>query len=105
MTLLISKVIFALCFVSLQECTKVVRPILFGGLVRYFVANSTVTQVDAYLYATGISLCAFLECLLDSPYCFYAARLGMWLHAATCALIYKKVHSLVEIRLKSKDWG
>ena len=78
------------CKQFLQECLKVVQPILFGGLLRYFVVNSTMSDTHAYLYATGISSCAFFECLIDSPYCFHASRLGMWLHIATCALIYKK---------------
>ncbi len=80
-----------LAFVPFQEATKVVQPLMLGGLIRYFVPGSGVTKFDAYMMALGLSLCAMMLAVSHHPYFYGVQRIGMRLRIAACGLIYKKV--------------
>ena len=73
-----------------QESTKVVQPVLLGGLIRYFSEDSNVSRLDAYMYALGVSICALIIALAHHPYFFLVTRMGMWLRIASCSMIYNK---------------
>ncbi|XP_064615830.1 ATP-binding cassette sub-family C member 4-like, partial [Liolophura sinensis] len=83
-----------------EESTKVVQPLLLGGLIRYFTPSSTVSQRDAYLYAMGLSLCSITLAILHHPYFFGVQRIGMQIRVACCSLLYKKA-----LRLSNKALG
>ena len=70
------------------------QPLLLGGLIRYFTPNSQVTEMEAYLYAMGVSLCAILIAVAHHPYFFGVTRMGMQMRVACCSLMYKKVGSV-----------
>ena len=46
---------------------------------------------EAYMYAGGVALTAFVAALAHHPYFFGVQRMGMWLRVSACALIYNKV--------------
>ncbi|XP_023933062.1 multidrug resistance-associated protein 4-like isoform X4 [Lingula anatina] len=73
-----------------EEATKVVQPVLLGGLIRYFSPGSTMEPWEAYMYAAGVSFCAMFLAIFHHPYFFGVQRIGMWLRIASCSLIYKK---------------
>jgi ATP-binding cassette subfamily C (CFTR/MRP) protein 4 len=77
----------------MQETTKVLQPVLLGGLIRYFTGDGEVPLLHAYLYALGVSVCAVIIAIVHHPYFFLVTRMGMWLRIASCSMIYKKVRS------------
>ncbi|RUS91065.1 hypothetical protein EGW08_001193, partial [Elysia chlorotica] len=76
--------------VALEEGTKVVQPLLLGGLIRYFTPNSTTSRSEAWLYAMGVALCAVVLAISHHPYFFAVQRIGMRMRIACCSLMYKK---------------
>lgn len=76
---------------SLQEILRLAQPILLGQLVRYFVQDSPISIRDAYLYASGLSMCAFLSSMSNAPYSFMRQVYGMRIRVACTGLVYKKV--------------
>lgn len=77
-------------FLMPQESVRVVQPLLLGGLIRYFTPSSDMPMSEAYLYATGVSLCAILIAITHHPYFFFVTRMGMQMRVACCSLMYKK---------------
>ena len=71
--------------------TKVVQPLLMGGLIRYFSPDTTVSLLEAYMYAIGVGLCAVLVAITHHPYFFQVMRIGMRIRVAACSLLFKKV--------------
>lgn len=74
----------------MEEATKVIQPLLLGGLIRYFTPNSTVSKTESYLYAMGVSLCAVMLAVAHHPYFFGVQRIGMKMRIACCSLLYRK---------------
>ncbi|WAR27474.1 MRP4-like protein [Mya arenaria] len=72
------------------EMTKIVQPLLLGGLIRYFTPGSEVTKTESLLYAGGISLCAVILAVSHHPYFFGVQRIGMKMRIACCSLLYRK---------------
>ncbi|XP_062612836.1 ATP-binding cassette sub-family C member 4-like isoform X2 [Saccostrea cucullata] len=86
--------------VFIEEATKVVQPLLLGQLIRYFTPNSTISQMDAYLYAMGMSLAAIVLAVSHHPYFFTVQRIGMQIRVACCSLLYRKA-----LRLSNRAMG
>ncbi|BFZ06670.1 hypothetical protein BsWGS_09709 [Bradybaena similaris] len=86
--------------VFLEEATKVIQPILLGGLIRYFTPEATVSKLDAWLYAFGVSFCAIVLAVSHHPYFFCVQRIGMRMRIACCSLMYKKC-----LKLSNKALG
>ncbi|KAK0054448.1 multidrug resistance-associated protein 4, partial [Biomphalaria pfeifferi] len=86
--------------VFFEEATKVVQPLLLGGLIRYFTPDSPVSKKEAWLYAMGVSLCAIVLAITHHPYFFCVQRIGMRMRIACCSLMYKKC-----LRLSNKALG
>ena len=82
-----------LCFLH-QEGTKVVQPLLLGGLIRYFTPNTTTSRTEAWMYAMGVAFCAIVLAISHHPYFFAVQRIGMRMRIACCSLMYKKVRLL-----------
>ncbi|KAK6195726.1 hypothetical protein SNE40_001091 [Patella caerulea] len=86
--------------VLVEEGTKVVQPLLLGGLIRYFTPDSNMSDKEAYLYAMGVSLCAIVLAVSHHPYFFTVCKIGMQARIACCSLIYKK-----SLRLSNEALG
>ncbi|XP_050391108.1 ATP-binding cassette sub-family C member 4 [Patella vulgata] len=86
--------------VFVEEGTKVVQPLLLGGLIRYFTPDSKMSDMEAYLYAMGVSLCAIVLAVSHHPYFFTVCKIGMQARIACCSLIYKK-----SLRLSNEALG
>ncbi|XP_060582248.1 ATP-binding cassette sub-family C member 4-like isoform X3 [Ruditapes philippinarum] len=84
----------------LEEATKVIQPLLLGGLIRYFTPGSGVSKTESYLYAMGVSLCAIMLAISHHPYFFGVQRIGMKMRIACCSLLYRK-----SLRLSSEGLG
>ncbi|XP_006814818.1 ATP-binding cassette sub-family C member 4-like, partial [Saccoglossus kowalevskii] len=80
--------------VFLEETVKVIQPLLLGQLISYFSPGSTKTQTEAYLYAFGVSICAFLLIVTHHPYFHCTQVIGMRIRICCCALIYRKALTL-----------
>ncbi|XP_052217717.1 ATP-binding cassette sub-family C member 4-like isoform X4 [Dreissena polymorpha] len=74
----------------LEEATKVIQPLLLGGLIRYFTPGSGVGKTESYLFAGGVSLCALVLAVTHHPYFFGVQRIGMKMRIACCSLLYRK---------------
>ncbi|KAH9505170.1 Multidrug resistance-associated protein 4 [Bulinus truncatus] len=92
------------CLVGLvvffEEATKVIQPLLLGGLIRFFTPESQVSKQEAWLYAFGVSMCAIILAITHHPYFFCVQRIGMRMRVACCSLMYKKC-----LRLSNKALG
>ncbi|XP_071086237.1 ATP-binding cassette sub-family C member 4-like [Haliotis cracherodii] len=86
--------------VFIEEGTKVVQPLLLGGLIRFFTPESTISKEEAYLYAMAVSICAIVLAVAHHPYFFSVTRIGMQMRVACCSLMYKK-----SLRLSNKALG
>lgn len=75
----------------LQDLLKLAQPILLGQLVLYFVEDSPISTRDAYLYALGLSLFAFVSSIVNAPYSFMRQVYGMRMRVACTGLVYRKV--------------
>ena len=74
-----------------KEAVKVTQPLLMGRLIKYFQPESELSRTEAYLYALGVSLCSLYIAFFHQPVYLNMQRNGLWIRAATCALIYRKV--------------
>ncbi|CAG5134060.1 unnamed protein product, partial [Candidula unifasciata] len=86
--------------VLLEETTKVIQPLLLGGLIRYFTPNAPISKFEAWMYALGVSLCAIVLAVAHHPYFFWVQRIGMRMRIACCSLMYRKC-----LRLSNKAMG
>ena len=75
-----------------QEFLRIMQPLLLGGLIRYFDADTKVTKTDAYLYALGMTLSAAFMSISHHTYFYQTQKLGMDARVACSSLIYKKVN-------------
>ncbi|RUS69047.1 hypothetical protein EGW08_023190, partial [Elysia chlorotica] len=82
----------------IEEFVKLVQPVLLAEFLDYFSARSTTSDIQAWLYATGVLLCTVTMALLHHQYFLGSARIGMNARVGTCALIYKK-----SLRLSNKS--
>jgi ATP-binding cassette subfamily C (CFTR/MRP) protein 4 len=73
--------------------TDCIQPQILGALIMSFVdsSGSSVITSDAYLYAAGIVLCAFLDVVINHPYLYYVLETSMKLKIGSTGLVYKKV--------------
>ena len=51
------------------------------------------SQLEAYLYATGVVLCSAIYTFTHHPYFFGVMHLGMKIRVASCSLLYRLVSS------------
>ena len=51
---------------------------------------------DAFLYAMGVSLCAVLVNLFNTPFTFISQVFGMRVRVASTAMVYKKVITVIK---------
>ncbi|XP_070538062.1 ATP-binding cassette sub-family C member 4-like isoform X3 [Ptychodera flava] len=91
--------------VLFEETFKIISPILLGNLISYFSPGSTMTKFDAYMYATGISLCVIMLMITHHPYFFVSQRIGMRIRISCCSLIYRKALRLSHIALGQTTTG
>lgn len=82
-------------YLCIQESTKVIQPLLLGGLIRYFTPESQVTKTEGFMYAAGVSFCAFVLAIAHHPYFFGVQRIGMKMRVACCSLLYRKVRDVM----------
>ncbi|GFS16324.1 cystic fibrosis transmembrane conductance regulator [Elysia marginata] len=81
-----------------EEMIKIAQPVLLAVFLDYFSQDSKTTSTEAWLYATGVVLCAVLIGLLHHPYFFESSRVGMKMRVSSCSIIYKK-----SLRLSNKS--
>ncbi|KAK3729239.1 hypothetical protein RRG08_008566 [Elysia crispata] len=91
--------------VALEEGTKVVQPLLLGGLIRYFTPNTTTSRTEAWMYAMGVAFCAIVLAISHHPYFFAVQRIGMRMRIACCSLMYKKCLRLSTKALNESSVG
>ena len=74
----------------IQESVRTVQPICLFYLVSYFMPSSSVTKLEAYLYAVGVTLTSTLSVVLHQLYFFSGHRAGMHMRIATTGCVYRK---------------
>lgn len=80
-----------------------VQPLFLGGLVSFFAAGqTTVSEREAFYYATGIVLCSLMLVMTLQPYLFYAFKTSTRIRVALSGLIYRKC---LQISKNSTDDG
>ncbi|WAQ93730.1 MRP4-like protein [Mya arenaria] len=73
-----------------EETSRLVQPLLLGGLIRYFTPGPEVTKTESLLYAGGVSLCTLILAITHHPYFFGVQRIGMKIRIACSSLLYRK---------------
>ena len=58
--------------------------------MSYFTSGSSITKLEAYISATGLTLSSMLSVVLHQLYFFYGHRTGMHMRIATTGCIYRK---------------
>ncbi|XP_020629411.1 multidrug resistance-associated protein 4-like isoform X2 [Orbicella faveolata] len=84
------ELIFVGLFGFLNEAIRTVQPIFLLYLVSYFMPGSSITKLEAYLYAMGVTLSSMLSVVLHQLYFFNGHRTGMHLRIATTGCVYRK---------------
>ncbi|GFS27776.1 cystic fibrosis transmembrane conductance regulator, partial [Elysia marginata] len=79
---------------------KLGQPILLATFLDYFTLNSTTSSTEAWLYATGVVLCAVMLAITLHTYYFGASRIGMRIRVGLCSLMYGKC-----LRLNNKSFN
>ena len=77
-------------YLLMQEAIRTVQPIFLLYLVSYFMYGSSITKLEAYLYAMGVTLSSMLSVVLHQLYFFNGHRTGMHLRIATTGCVYRK---------------
>ncbi|XP_045158220.2 ATP-binding cassette sub-family C member 4-like [Mercenaria mercenaria] len=77
-----------------EEATIIIQPILLSGLIRYFTADSPVSNADSYMYAGGVGFCAIILAFTHHPYYLGVQMIGIRMKVACSSLIYKKSQRL-----------
>ena len=54
------------------------------------MSGSSITKLEAYIFATGLTLSSMLSVVLHQLYFFYGHRTGMHMRIATTGCIYRK---------------
>ena len=67
-------------------------------MVSYFMPGSSITKLEAYLYAMGVTLSSMLSVVLHQLYFFNGHRTGMHLRIATTGCVYRKASARVVFR-------
>ena len=58
-------------------------------MIEYFTPGSSMSQLEAYLYATGVVMCSAVYTFTHHPYFFGVMHLGMKIRVASCSLLYR----------------
>ena len=61
--------------------------------MEYFAVGSEMSEVEAYLYASGVVVMAALYTFTHHAYFFGVMHTGMRIRVAACSLLYRKVKS------------
>ncbi|CAH3029808.1 unnamed protein product [Porites evermanni] len=88
-------------FGFLNETIRTAQPVILFYLVSYFTSGSSITKLEAYIFATGLTLSSMLSIVLHQLYFFYGHRTGMHMRIATTGCIYRKVLRLASQGLYS----
>uniref|UniRef100_A0A8C4X1U4 Cystic fibrosis transmembrane conductance regulator n=1 Tax=Eptatretus burgeri TaxID=7764 RepID=A0A8C4X1U4_EPTBU len=91
-------------FAFTEEALRIIQPLLLGGLINYF-QHAYSSQATAYLYAAGVSGCAFAFAIIHHIYFFQSQRIGMRIRVALCHLIYSKALRLSSTAMKYTTTG
>lgn len=78
-------------FLSLQEVTKAVQPLLLGRIIASYDPSNSLERSIAYYLAIGLCLLFIVRTLLLHPTIFGLHHIGMQIRIAMFSLIYKKV--------------
>ncbi|XP_047107183.1 ATP-binding cassette sub-family C member 4-like [Schistocerca piceifrons] len=74
-----------------QLILRVAQPLLLGFTIQYFNPGSTITEEQAYIYASLMVLINFLKLFCHHHYTMLTTYVGMRVRVACCALLYRKV--------------
>jgi len=85
-------------YLPIQEAIRTVQPIFLLYLVSYFMPGSSITKLEAYLYAMGVTLSSMLSVVLHQLYFFNGHRTGMHLRIATTGCVYRKASVIIIFR-------
>ena len=66
-------------------------PCVSGWMMEYFAVGSEMSEVEAYLYASGVVVMAALYTFTHHAYFFGVMHTGMRIRVAACSLLYRKV--------------
>ena len=69
--------------------------IIKGWMIESFASGSTVSRLEAYMYASGLVCCSAISVAVCHPTFFGLGHLGMKIRVATCSLIYRSVKNLI----------
>ncbi|XP_049948143.1 ATP-binding cassette sub-family C member 4-like [Schistocerca serialis cubense] len=74
-----------------QLILRVAQPLLLGYTIQYFSPGSTITEDQAYIYASLMVIINFLKLFCHHHYTMLTTYVGMRVRVACCALLYRKV--------------
>ncbi|GFN81907.1 multidrug resistance-associated protein 4 [Plakobranchus ocellatus] len=92
-------------FGFVEEGIKVLQPVLIAQLLGYFTPDSTTTREEAWMYASGVAICAMVLVFMHQPYFFGTARTGMQMRISCCSLMFRKCLRLSNKSLNQSSVG
>ncbi|TKR82120.1 hypothetical protein L596_015893 [Steinernema carpocapsae] len=81
-------------FLFLEEFVKLLQPYFMGHLIRYFEANTNLSENDAYFAAGGVAFTCIFYVVVHHPYFFGLQKIGLELKVGASGLLMKKGVSL-----------
>ncbi|KAL5004211.1 hypothetical protein ScPMuIL_017667 [Solemya velum] len=73
------------------EIFRVLQPYLIGQLVSYFLADTTMSAFEAYMYAVLLGLSTLGQVLFKAVYYFSMQKVAIQMKTAVGALVYRKI--------------
>ncbi|XP_076254933.1 putative multidrug resistance-associated protein lethal(2)03659 isoform X1 [Rhynchophorus ferrugineus] len=82
--------LLGLCYLIIEIFIRLGQPLCLSQLLHYYEPNTTMSKREAYYYASGIALTAFLSSSSIHSYMLRIFHLGARIRIATSTLVYRK---------------
>ncbi|XP_060518435.1 probable multidrug resistance-associated protein lethal(2)03659 [Cylas formicarius] len=98
-------VILGFLYFFMEMCAKLSQPIALSKLLEYYQPDSTMSQNEAYIYATLIVLSSLVYILCQHTFMLHALHLGMMIRVAASTTLYRKALKLNKSALAGTTIG
>ncbi|XP_050293465.1 probable multidrug resistance-associated protein lethal(2)03659 [Anthonomus grandis grandis] len=97
--------ILGIYYFCIRILIRLSTPLFIAELLKYFEPDSTMSKLEAYLYAAAISGGVFITSALQHFYMLHIMHIGMKVRVATSSLIYRKALKLSKSALAETTVG
>ncbi|XP_071552963.1 ATP-binding cassette sub-family C member 4-like isoform X4 [Panulirus ornatus] len=91
---------------AFEECVlRIGQPLCLGNLIRYFSGEEGYTNMDGWLYSTGLVMGSLLYIFSHHPFFWGTQHIGMQIRIGSCAMIYRKALRLSKVAMGKTTVG